>query len=563
MKKKVLPLVLAIALCLGLSVPVAAASDTMSIGSAADLLAFGERLKTDPGLNGMLTADINLAGVTWETPLASVAPYTGTLDGNGHTISGLTGSHGFLKELGPEGIIRNLNLMDINLSGTGGYMGGLADVSKGLIENCTVTGNIHTTNRLHADLFVGGLVGCAAAGGKSYVVGCRTDVNITADYAEDVPLYLHGYGIGGLAGSATAGYNNSLTIIDRCQCDGDITVNAPQPSCFGDVGGVVGISSGTIKNCGNTGVLTLNTYPSRGGNCRIGEILGNADARPFEGAFVENCWGTGDIHINAPELADRIYLNLFGSNGWIDCTVTGAYYAPQSRVGGPDLYLPADTTLAYGRGTPLFTRAELTNGSLVTKLNEYVAAHPEEGLMAWTQGPNGPKLTNSSVVPAKPAFSDVPAGAWYSDAVDWAVKKNITTGTGNGKFSPTQNCTHVQILTFLYRAARGGGTASPADMDAAVSWAREKGMIGASFNGAKECTRVEAVNYIWQALDKPAAAASSFTDMAGYENYAKAVDWAVASGVTQGTNTAGTMFSPDTVCTRGHIVTFLYRGLAE
>lgn len=173
--------------------------------------------------------------------------------------------------------------------------------------------------------------------------------------------------------------------------------------------------------------------------------------------------------------------------------------------------------------------------------------------------------TTDPTEPAKPAepdnpvFSDVPAGEWYADAVSWAVELNITNGTGNGKFSPGKSCTHAEILTFLYRANRGGGEAVAADMEKAAAWAREKGMIDAGFKGNKPCTRAEAVNYIWQAMGKESASPSSFTDVPANASYAKAVDWAVANGVTNGTNTAQTQFSPNQVCTRGHIVTFLHR----
>ena len=156
-------------------------------------------------------------------------------------------------------------------------------------------------------------------------------------------------------------------------------------------------------------------------------------------------------------------------------------------------------------------------------------------------------------------FTDVAAGTWYAPPVDWAVSKGITNGTEKGKFSPTQNCTHAQILTFLYRANRGGGAASAQDMDLAVQWAREKGMIDGGFNGSAFCTRADAVNYIWQAFGRQSAKASSFTDVPANAAYAKAVDWAVANGVTNGDNAAQTEFSPNKVCTRGHIVTFLHR----
>lgn len=113
-------------------------------------------------------------------------------------------------------------------------------------------------------------------------------------------------------------------------------------------------------------------------------------------------------------------------------------------------------------------------------------------------------------------------------------------------------------MTFLYRAARGEGEPTAADMDKAISWAREKGMIDNSFDGNKPCTRSTAVSYIWQAFNKPIAKASSFTDVPANAAYAKAVNWAVEKGITKGDGSEST-FAPDKVCTRGHIVTFLYR----
>lgn len=158
-------------------------------------------------------------------------------------------------------------------------------------------------------------------------------------------------------------------------------------------------------------------------------------------------------------------------------------------------------------------------------------------------------------------FTDVAAGQWYAAPVTWAVEKGITNGTSATKFSPSQTCTHAQILTFLYRAERGG-TAAPEDMDKAVSWARDKGLIDEGFDGGRPCTRAEAVHYIWQAQGRPEAkAAAGFTDVAADADYAKAVSWAVEKGVTNGSNAEGTTFSPDVICTRGHIVTFLHRGM--
>lgn len=166
-------------------------------------------------------------------------------------------------------------------------------------------------------------------------------------------------------------------------------------------------------------------------------------------------------------------------------------------------------------------------------------------------------------------FTDVKAGDWFAEPVRWAVEKNITAGTSATTFSPSANCTVAQILTFLWRAngSPKPTTANPfSDVKSgdwyadAATWAYEKGMVsGTAFGGNAPCTRSMAVTYMWKAAGSPSAKAASFTDVSAGAEYASAVAWAVEQGVTAGTS--ATTFSPDSVCTRGQIVTFLYRGL--
>ena len=96
----------------------------------------------------------------------------------------------------------------------------------------------------------------------------------------------------------------------------------------------------------------------------------------------------------------------------------------------------------------------------------------------------------------------------------------------------------------------------------AALWAAEKGLVsGSTFGANTDCTRAMTVEYMWKAAGSPNAKASSFTDVPANADYAQAVAWAVEQGITAGTS--ATTFSPDSVCTRGQIVTFLYRGLAK
>jgi hypothetical protein len=157
-------------------------------------------------------------------------------------------------------------------------------------------------------------------------------------------------------------------------------------------------------------------------------------------------------------------------------------------------------------------------------------------------------------------FDDVDTGTWYTDPVAWAWQNDIAGGKTETSFAPGDDCTQAQILTFLYRAEREEDVKPSAkDMELAISWAKEKGMIDDGFDGNAPCTRATAVRYIWQAFGKPSAAASSFTDVDSGADYAGAVSWAVEQGVTTGSNAEGTAFSPDKVCNRGEIATFLWR----
>ena len=169
------------------------------------------------------------------------------------------------------------------------------------------------------------------------------------------------------------------------------------------------------------------------------------------------------------------------------------------------------------------------------------------------------------------SFSDVPNGAWYANAVNWAVDNNVTNGTGNNQFSPERICTRAEIIAFLWRAygepEPSSATRNPfTDVKAAdwfykaMLWAVERGIATGSgaFNPNAPCTRQDSVTFQYRAAGKPAVSGrNSFTDVASDAYYADAVVWAVAQGVTTGTG--NNQFSPSKTCTRAEIVTFLFR----
>ena len=180
------------------------------------------------------------------------------------------------------------------------------------------------------------------------------------------------------------------------------------------------------------------------------------------------------------------------------------------------------------------------------------------------------------LVPEVPgtSFTDVPAGAYYEEAVGWAVEKGITKGTSDSTFTPDGVCTRAQAVTFLWRAAGSpaakAGSLPFADVkagsyyDDAVRWAVENGVtVGTSattFSPNATCSRAQIVTFLWRAQKSPAAgSANPFDDVAGNAYYADAVQWAVQKDITKGTG--ATAFSPDANCIRAQIVTFLYRSM--
>lgn len=180
------------------------------------------------------------------------------------------------------------------------------------------------------------------------------------------------------------------------------------------------------------------------------------------------------------------------------------------------------------------------------------------------------------LVPEVPgtSFTDVPAGAYYEEAVGWAVEKGITKGTSDSTFTPDGVCTRAQAVTFLWRAAGSpaakAGSLPFADVkagsyyDDAVRWAVENGVtVGTSattFSPNATCSRAQIVTFLWRAQKSPAAgSANPFDDVASSAYYADAVQWAVQKNITKGTG--ATAFSPDANCIRAQIVTFLYRSM--
>ena len=177
--------------------------------------------------------------------------------------------------------------------------------------------------------------------------------------------------------------------------------------------------------------------------------------------------------------------------------------------------------------------------------------------------------------PQTGVFVDVPENSYYEEAIDWAVEKGITNGVSSNMFAPNDPCTRAQIVTFLWRAA---GSPAPKSMSSftdvpadafyakAVAWAVENGITSGTgeskFSPNSTCTRAQAVTFLYRASGSPAVSGKAeFSDVSTTAFYADAVAWAAKKGITTGIG--GGLFGSDNDCTRGQIVTFLWRAMAE
>lgn len=205
------------------------------------------------------------------------------------------------------------------------------------------------------------------------------------------------------------------------------------------------------------------------------------------------------------------------------------------------------------KGTPAFCRIQLNKPERIGVAKDGVTV-------------TGGTVTNVG------GFQDVLSDQYFADAVEWAVAEGVTTGVSDRFFAPGNTCTRGQMVTFLWRAA---GQPEPKSADnpfkdvkasdyysKAVLWALEQGITtGTSettFEPDATVTRAQTVTFLWRMAQKPKVEASNpFTDVSEGQYYTDAVLWAVQKKITNGVD--ATHFAPDARCTRGQIVTFLYR----
>ena len=353
---------------------------------------------------------------------------------------------------------------------------------------------------------------------------------------------------------------------------------------FGEITKTVG----TISITGGTFSSDPSVYVVGNGSANIVKRDGSEGAYTY--TVLAKSGLTSGVYLTDPSgaLASNYYVSSTANGVW-----TVSYSAPYS--GGSSSYVPTysvSTPSKTENGSVTVSPKNASKGDTVT-----VTVKPDSGYVLETltvTDKNGNKLTlkykgNGKYTFTMPAgkvevkatfmednsmlnfFYDVPNGAYFYEAVKWAVKNGITTGVGNYLFAPEQPCTRAQIVTFLWRAAGSPEPKSAASgmtdvvsgsyYEKAVAWAIENGITTgtttSTFSPDATCTRAQAVTFLARALNAKATSVAEFSDVPTNSYFADAVAWAAANGVTEGIG--GGLFGSDNDCTRGQIVTFLYR----
>ena len=347
--------------------------------------------------------------------------------------------------------------------------------------------------------------------------------------------------------------------------------------------GKVIITGNTFKNIGdriirfnNVGAgtqitITHNTATNSGDD--KGEVIkATSLAEGVNYNIHDNSWGEGKIVVNE-QLKDTVAPSYSGSSSY---DPTYSVSTPSKTKNGSVTVSPKNAS----KGDTVTVTVKPDSGYVLETLtvtdkngNELTLKDKGNGKYTFTM-PAGKVEVKATFMEDNSMlnfFYDVPNNAYFYEAVKWAVENGITTGVGNDLFAPEQPCTRAQIVTFLWRAAGSpepkGAASGMTDVvsggyyEKAVAWAIENGITTGTttttFSPDVTCTRAQAVTFLARALKAKAASAAEFSDVPTGSYFADAVAWAAANGVTEGFG--GGLFGSDNDCTRGQIVTFLYR----
>ena len=520
--------------------------------------------------------------------------FIGSIDGNGHKISGMTikiyedkpykfekGNSRFYSFIAEASSDNHMSRSEKS----GVYNLGLVDYTID-IHYKDLTGAATNSNTFWiAPLVANGMnfdiMDCYSANGT---------VKLTVDRSEN--LYLT---IGGLVAES------SDSEITRCYNTGDTKVVIDTPiDNYMQGGGLAGIIIRTnITECYNTGDMLLPTFEDFADtyydeffemelpfepwwqDCFVGGLVGYALCHDSPGVtipyYITDCYNTGNLSAIATEgllvsTASNTYYYM------TNCYNVGQMqYNPKEEANTSILTLSpgATRTNCFNNGNSVSGSAWQYSSTLGRKVLKSI---PEDAISVPTVTPTPTPSPVSPTPPVTPApsdspFVDVVSSDWFYAPVMWAVENNITGGIGNNCFGPDNTCVRGQVVTFMWAAAgkpEPKTTVNPFvdvyETDyyyKAVLWAVENNITGGigndCFGPLNPCTRNQVVTFLYAAAGKPEIKAdqSDFADVATTDWFCKPVMWAVENGITSGIGEG--CFGPENPCTRSHIVTFLYK----
>ena len=399
---------------------------------------------------------------------------------------------------------------------------------------------------------------------------------------------------GDVTNSGTITGNGGFTGNSSTTFSGSVTNNGGTLTGFGKFTGSVTNYGGEIigfcdfKEATLSGYLTVTFDPDNGAQsftqqvpwCKDGAALTEPSPAPTKDGYSFDGWGCGwdkwDFDTN------KVSYTMTLTAKWTENPP-----APSYDDSDPTYAVSAPTTengkIAVSpryaeRGERVTVTLTPDEGYELESLtvtdsrgNELTLADKGDGRYTFTMPARRVEIKASFVetVEVSP-FADVAIDAYCYEAVRWAVKNGITDGVGNDRFAPEQSCTRAQIVTFLWRAAGSPVVNYAMDLSdvaedvyyaEAVRWALSEGITTgtgkSSFSPDATCTRAQAVTFLARALNANASGKAEFGDVPTDSYFAEAVAWAAANGVTEGVG--GGLFGSNNSCTRGQIVTFLYR----
>ena len=531
----------------------------------------------------------------WDKAEQGNFAFGGSLDGNGHVISGMQivineetpflteaanfrayGLFGNLATCPEAHKIKNLGVVNFNI-----------DVN-------------YTNLKKEVNLYAGAICGgmnqgidinnCYSKGGKIRirVKGCE-EYRITERFGrrEDSPfIHIHVGGLCAHGGGDFGGQNcprKEYVHIENSFNDSDIQVEMENLDYIIYGAGIIGSMGEThIHNCYNSGNITLpleledlvenamHSYTAGiSAYASIRELPGIYHFGPEGTSFIQNCYNSGQI---VGRWAAGIFFDSLSDIHIENCYNSGLVIANEFDHVNDGLAInptigKACAIIPYGKE---YVRNTTTNGNAVTGSmwktsstlgRKVLAAIPEDTHPSKKYEPTPVKVGN---------FDDVNAVKWYAQGVQWALDKNIISDE-SGKFSPDKNCTKADFYTFIWTAAgspQPSGANPFSDVKASDSyynaalWAHEKGLISSSsFAPQSNITRGEFVVSLWKSIGCPEGiAVNQYLEITSHQSdFGRAMAWSHVNAVMGGTEMH--KFSPEKSCTRAEAVTYIYRAL--